>query len=171
MSNKDNLVSAQQVREMFFYDPNSGIFTRLIGGGNRMAGSTVGSNDMYGYKTVRINIVGKRSGKSYKLHRLAWLYVYGTWPIGDIDHINGDRSDNRISNLRDVSRQTNLQNQRMAKNNKSTGLLGVYPDKNRFTAKISVNNKSVHLGNFNTALEASEAYVDAKRKLHAGCMI
>lgn len=163
-----NQINADDVRHLLSYDAESGIFSWLNPKSrNCKVSAEVGSWDFYGYKTVRLY------GKSYKLHRLAWLYVYGKWPSGDVDHINGVRSDNRICNLRDVSRRINLQNQRSAKNNKSTGLIGAYFDsrKNHYYARISMNNKSVHLGTFATAEEAHKAYVEAKRKMHEGCTI
>lgn len=163
---ESNAISAEQVRDLFSYDAATGMVTRLVQRGNRApAGADVGSADLYGYRTVRIN------RRSYKLHRIIWLHAYGVWPTGDVDHINGERSDNRLSNLRDVPRRTNLQNQSKAPNNKSTGVLGVYRDGGRFYARISIDNKSCHLGTFDTVAEASAAYVSAKRALHAGCTI
>lgn len=159
-------ISAEDVRVLFSYDASTGLVTRLVSRrGRALAGADVGSADMYGYRTVRI---GKRS---YKLHRIIWLHTYGVWPAGDIDHINGKRSDNRLCNLRDVPRRTNLQNQSKAPNNKSTGVLGVYRSKKRFYARISIDNKSRHLGTFDTVGEASAAYLSAKRDLHEGCTI
>lgn len=154
------LVTGDELRVKFNYNAETGIFTRKNG-------KVVGSWDVHGYKTVRI---GRRS---YKLHRLAWLYVNNIWPHGDIDHINGVRYDNCISNLRDVSRQVNLQNQRKPTSiNKSTGVLGVYPTRvGTFYAAISINNKKKHLGTFETMQEASEAYLVAKRLLHTGCVL
>lgn len=162
------MITLKALRERLDYDPTTGAF-RWKSHGKRPSwnGREVGSRDMYGYKTVRLD------GKSYKLHRLAWLYVHGTWPVGDVDHINGNRSDNRIANLRDVSRKVNLENQRAAKNNASTGLLGAYLDKrkNIYYARISQHNRSIHLGTFPTAEAAHAAYLRAKRKMHEGCTI
>jgi hypothetical protein len=162
-------LTAAQLRELFSYDPETGIFTRLkTTCWCAKAGMEVGSDDMHGYKTVRI---GKAS---YKIHRLAWLYVHGEWPKGDVDHLNGQRSDNRIANLRDVPRQTNLQNCRQAaSHNLSTGVLGVYPTRSgkRFEAAISINNRKCRIGVFDTVDEAHAAYIEAKRSLHAGCTI
>lgn len=161
-------ITAHELRELLDYEPSTGIFRWKNSRRSPLFnGKQVGSDDLYGYKTVRLD------GKSYKLHRLAWLYVHGVWPAGDVDHINGQRSDNRIDNLRDVSRKVNLENQREAKNNRSTGLLGAYFDrrKNRFYSRISVDNKSVNLGYHPTAEAAHAAYIEAKRRLHEGCMI
>jgi hypothetical protein len=158
-----NAISAQEARDLFVYDPESGIITRRIASGSRgHQGDVVGSADLHGYRTVRVR------KRSYKIHRLAWLLVHGTWPEGDIDHINSNRVDNRLCNLRDVTRAVNLQNQRSAPNNKSTGVLGVYADKGKFYARISIDNKSRHLGTYETVAEASKAYVSAKRLLHPG---
>lgn len=157
----------QTVREMFDYDQDIGVMTRKIKTGrNTRAGQQVGSKDMHGYKTVRIGPT------SFKLHRLCWFYVHGHWPAGDIDHLNGDRSDNRFTNLRDVPRCVNLQNQRVATSqNKSTGVLGVYPSKKRFTAALSIDGRKKSLGTFDTVDLAHAAYLNAKRVFHAGCLI
>jgi len=162
------ILDATTVRALFSYNPETGEFTRLVTQGKRRTKSgKVGSDDLYGYKTTRIG------GKSYKLHRLAWLYMTGEWPRGDVDHINGARSDNRFCNLRDVPRKTNLENRRAAKNNRSTGLLGAYYDarKHHYYARISQHDKTIHLGTFQTAEAAHAAYLAAKRKLHEGCTI
>ena len=164
MANAD-VISAQEVRDLFNYDSETGLMTRKLKRGKCFVGDAVGSADMHGYLTVRVGV------RSYKVHRIIWLHAYGHWPSGDVDHINGERSDNRLSNLRDVCRASNLQNQRKAKNNKSTGVLGVYPDKARFCAKISINNKSKHLGMFDTVEDAHAAYVAAKREMHPGCTL
>src|SRR6185436_109605 len=136
-------LNAEQLRQILSYDAETGVFTWNAPGRGRRPGP-IGSADAYGYKTARL------AWKSYKLHRLAWLYVHGVWPSGDIDHINGIRDDNRLCNLRDVPRKTNLENQRSATNNQSTGLLGAYFDKRKgtFYSRISMHNKSIHLGTF-----------------------
>lgn len=146
----DSILDATTLRGLFSYDPDTGEFTRLKPcRGPSLPDGRVGSNDLYGYKTTRIK------WKSYKLHRLAWLYMTGEWPAGDVDHINGRRSDNRFANLRDVPRKTNLENQR--RGNGETGLLGAYYDKRKgsYYARISQNDKSIHLGTFATAEAAT----------------
>jgi hypothetical protein len=104
--------------------------------------------------------------RQYSVHRFAWFYFYGEWPKGQIDHINGDPADNRISNLRCVTPQENAQNQKKAKSTNMTGLLGVTPSGSGFQARITIGGKAKHLGSFRSAQEAHEAYVSAKRQLH-----
>jgi hypothetical protein len=104
-------------------------------------------------------------GERYMEHRLAWLYVHGVWPT-EIDHINQDGLDNRLANLREVSRRTNSENQRFGRNG---GLIGTSLYKRR--ADIRVDGKRISLGYFDTAEEAHETYVQAKRIYHAGCTI
>lgn len=86
-------------------------------------------------------------------HRVAWAIHYGKWPDKFIDHINGDRFDNRISNLRDVDRVTNNKNAKRRKDNKS-GYSGVYKHKNRYLAHIRVDGRLKVIGRFDTAEEA-----------------
>jgi HNH endonuclease/AP2 domain len=166
LMDKHNFITAHELQQIANYNATTGLFTWKITISNRaQAGKEFGSWDMYGYKTVRIN------QKSYKLHRLAWLYVHGEMPKNDIDHINGIRHDNRIENLRDVTRKTNLENQtRLHTAKKYTSLIGAYFDKrkNSFYSRISVNNKNIHLGSFDTEQKAHDAYIAAKRKLHSG---
>lgn len=105
-------------------------------------------------------------------HRLAWLYVYGEWPQHGLDHINGVRLDNRISNLRDVPQTINLENQRKAKGLTKSGFLGVERTRGgKWAARIVANGKRYGLGVFATPEAAHSAYVTAKRKLHEGCTI
>lgn len=129
------------------------------------AGSLAGSLRGDGYVLVKY--------KQHRMlaHRAAWAITYGQWPAGNIDHINGIRDDNRIANLRVVDQRTNIQNLRSAKSNSRTGILGAFVDKKRFSSRIVVNGKCIRLGTFATAEEAGAAYIEAKRRLHAGCSI
>lgn len=159
-----NIITHEELIYKVSYNPETGLFFWNHNFGSRAAaGEVIGSDDMHGYKTVRLN------KKSYKLHRLAWFYVNAEWPKGDIDHINGMRSDNRISNLRDVTRKINLENRTVSSKN-ACGLYGVYYDKRKkkYYSAISQNNKKIHLGMFETPEAAHAAYLQAKINSHAG---
>lgn len=130
-------------------------------GGAVTAGSVAGHlHAGKGYVNIKLG------GKLYKAHRLAWLYVYGSFPVGEIDHVDGVRHHNWISNLRDVSSSENHQNLRKPKSNNQSGFLGVYPRRGRWAASIKVKGKSYFLGDFDSPEKASEAYATAKRDLH-----
>jgi hypothetical protein len=149
------------------YDPETGDFIWNISGKGIAAGKAAGYTTPEGYLAI---------GYGYKLylaHRLAWRIFYGNFPLGQIDHINGRRSDNRIANLRDVSTSVNQQNQKRARANNKCGLLGVYFEKRakKWRALIFVNGKKVSLGYFDDPLDAHNAYLRAKRVNHAGCTI
>lgn len=113
-------------------------------------------------------------GTYYSAHRLAWFYMVGEWPDGEIDHINGEKSDNRFANFRDVPRSINQQNIRKSIGpNSENRLLGTSYNKRtgRWIAKIALNKKQYGLGYFDTMEEAHEVYLAAKRKMHPGCTI
>ena len=99
----------------------------------------------------------------------------GQWPDRLIDHINGVRDDNRFANIRQADDAVNAQNQRRACVDSKTGLLGVFFDSKRtnkpFYSTIGVNKKKIWLGRFETAEQAHQAYINAKRQLHEGCAI
>lgn len=161
-------ITAERLREILSYDTESGVFVWKVSRGPLNAGMKAGSVDTRGHLQICID------RRLYQAHRLAWLYVNGKWPNKHIDHINGDKTDNRIANLRDVTHAVNLQNQRRApSSNKTSGLLGVSWKKAnlRWCAQIQVNDKKMHLGLFDTAEAAHAAYVVAKRQLHEGCML
>ena len=101
-------------------------------------------------------------------HRLAWLYHYGQWPNGDLDHINEVKDDNRISNLREATRAQNMQNVRRHKHNTS-GYKGVswMPDRHKWRAYIFVNYKQQHIGLYNSPEEARDARRSAETRLHS----
>lgn len=159
-------LTVDQIRERLSYEPATGIFRWLVPYRGKDIGKEAGWED-HGY--VRIELCRT----THAAHRLAWLHTYGEWPIGQIDHINGIRSDNRIVNLRDVSHSINAQNQRSSHSHNCTGILGVSFHKrdNRWVAGISVNGKRLHLGNFRTPEAASTAYLSAKRLHHEGCTL
>jgi hypothetical protein len=156
------LITHEQLKEALSYDAETGLFTwaqRRTNGAEGLAGSNPDGR----YITISI----KR--KRYYAHRLAWFFVHGEWPKNQIDHINGIKTDNRIANLREITRAENQQNQRQAhKDAKTTRLLGACrcTFTKRWQAHIQVNGKQKNLGRFDTAEEAHAAYLAAKRELH-----
>lgn len=97
-------------------------------------------------------------GKQYLAHRVAWLLHYGSRPVGDIDHIDGNPSNNKLENLRDVPHNINLQNRKSATTKNKTGFLGVVKRGNKYAAHIHKNGKQVYLGLFLTTELAHQAY-------------
>lgn len=162
------MTEADDMSRVITYNPLTGDFTWAVSRPGAKFGAIAGSITAEGYRQVRIN------RKVYSSHRLAWFFINGKWPNGEIDHINGNRLDNKASNLRVVDRSVNSQNKRSAmKNNKSCGLLGVTWNKQhkKWQSKIMVNKKSHHVGLFDCPEEAHSAYLRKKRVLHAGCTI
>jgi len=159
-------LTADEAREMLAYDPATGALAwRKAVARNVKAGGKAGSLDARGYGQVRLH------RRHYMAHRLVWLLHYGEWPKGEIDHIDGNRANNRICNLREVDRSINTQNLRRAKKNSRSGLLGVSPSGPRWQAHIQANKEQFYLGTFSTPELAHAAYLTAKRALHPGCTI
>ena len=158
--NKGNLTQ-EQLKSMYVYDKDTGIFIRARDLGNcYKAGQIAGGSHNSGYTVIRF---GKRL---YLAHRLAWLYVYGEWPKLHIDHINGIKTDNRISNLRDVTASENMANQHRARSDSVSGVLGVSCSCSRkgWRAQICRSGKVKNLGTFNTKEAAQEAYWNARNE-------
>lgn len=132
------------------YDKDSGVFSWRNPNSNRVKkDDSPGSIDWKGYLIITID------SRRYRAHRLAWVYTYGEMPKYQIDHINQDKLDNRISNLREVTNLENHKNMPARKDNKS-GYTGVHFDrvKNRWVSFIYDNKKRVHLGTFKNKLDA-----------------
>lgn len=161
-------LTAARLRELLDYDPETGAFTRLLTTSSRArAGSQAGCLDkLKGY--LRFNI----GGRLYYAHRLAWLYVYGEMPQLHIDHINGNRADNRIVNLRDVPPKLNAQNRQRANMGSLSKILGVSENagqkRTTWSAHISIDGRRVRLGTFRVQQEAVDAFIAAKREFHPG---
>ena len=153
--------TVERLKETLHYDPETGVFTGKVARGNISVGKKVGGLHGSGYSYFMVD--GKRVGA----HRLAWLYTYGVWPKKHLDHINGDRNDNRIVNLREATNAENHQNRKKPKNNTS-GYMGVtyHKGQQKWYAQISVENKRKYLGSFETPEEAFDAYLNAKKLYH-----
>lgn len=157
-------LTVERAKELLNYDPLTGIFTWRIGRRGASKDAPAGCKRKDGYVTMEVD------GERHYCHRLAWVISYGAWPIEQIDHINGDPSDNRLSNLREASNTLNSQNQRRPRPSNKVGYLGVSWHKccESFRATIAVQGKQHHLGLFATAADAHQAYIKAKRRLHEG---
>lgn len=119
-------------------------------------GREIGGQTWKGYRRIG---VGK---KLVFAHRLIWAIHYGSWPDGNIDHINGDKQDNRITNLRIASKSENALNVTKPRSTNTSGFLGIWKSGSRWAASICVGGKKTTLGRFPTPSEAHAAYVKAK---------
>lgn len=143
-------LTAGRLRDLLDYCPETGVFTRRVTVNNRnRAGSIAGYTGQAGYEYIGID------GTSFMSHRLAWLHVHGCWPAEEIDHINRDRGDNRIVNLRAVCRSVN---------NRNNSGRGYFLDKRsgKYRAGMTVNKRTVYLGSFDRAEDARCAYLAAR---------
>jgi hypothetical protein len=164
-------LTPERLKQWVSYDPDSGLFHWLKSPRfNVSAGSEAGHRITSGHPSLVIGI----GGRYYRAHRLAWLYVTGAWPQGEIDHINGCPWDNRFSNLRDVTKTVNCQNRRSPSKSSSTGYLGVTATGSKskpFRAQLTVAGRNVYVGVFDTPEAAHAAYVERKRQVHEGCTL
>lgn len=153
-------VTAESLRGLLDYNPDTGVFTWKYRAYRHAAGSVAGYKAS-GYIVISIG------SRPYRAHRLAWLYVYGRWPEAQVDHVNLDRSDNRIANLREASQTQNSANVPLTKRNKS-GFKGVSWDgkKQKWVAVINVNGKQRWLGGFDSKEDAVEIRRRAAEELH-----
>jgi len=115
---KKKELTVERLKKFLEYSSDSGVFTRRVATGGSKVGDIAGTKHRTGYIHIRVD------GKKYSAHRLVWLYKYGVFPSRDIDHINHVRDDNRLSNLREVSKQENMQNSSKYSTNTS-GVVGV----------------------------------------------
>jgi hypothetical protein len=145
------MLTQVELKELLHYDPETGLFTRLVNRAKFRVGEVAGWEESHGYTHIGIN------KKGYKAHRLAFLYMTGKFPEGDVDHINGKKDDNRWCNLREATRSQNLFNRGAQKNNK-LGIKGVTLYQGKYMASGTSNGKQKYLGCFMTEEEASKAY-------------
>lgn len=155
-------ITPAELRDDLHYDEKTGVFTWQVKRNGCVPGAvagTVSGPDYYRNICVR--------GCLAAAHRLAWLYVKGEWPTDQLDHINGNRDDNRISNLREATQGENSFNRKRYSNN-SSGVKGVYWNKSigKWHAQIRANRKRHHVGFFPSVEAARAAYLAASARLH-----
>ena len=166
MTIRQDEITHEELKRLISYDPLTGKFVRRVTTGMKThVGQVVGTQG----PRPRISF----NRRDYRASRLAWFYVHGKWPDGVVDHINGDPTDNRLENLRDVSQRVNRENQRVASSyNKNSGLLGVRAGlRGKWDAVIHVKGKPIYIGRFATPEIAHAAYIAAKRVFHEGCTL
>ena len=155
------ILTNARLRTLLSYDVDTGVFTWRATRRNCKQGAVAGTLDAKGYRRISVD------SKVYLAHRLAWFYKTGHWPVCELDHINRQRDDNRISNLREANRTINTQNTNLRKDN-PTGYRGVgwHKASNKWRARIQVNGKMLELGYFDDVEAASTAYQKAANIHH-----
>lgn len=171
-------ITAEYVRQILDYNPGTGEFTwkertpdMFKQGSRRHADISCRSwNTRYAWKMAgRINNQGYAeivvNYRFCQAHRLAWLYMTDKWPFADIDHIDGNRANNRYANLREATRPENLWNMGISPKNTS-GFKGVSPHMGKWRATIMKNYRQTYLGDFDSIEEAAEAVRRERASLH-----
>ena len=164
MGKRKESLTRKRLKELFFYNRETGVFTRKIARGNQAAGTTPGTiNHPTGRKYMMVD------GKTYFSYRLAWLYLYGAFPENEIDHKDCDNGNDSALNLREATRTVNAQNKKNVQKNNILGVAGVNQRENgTYRARIRVDGKLLNLGTFGSVGEASTAYKNAKIEFHGG---
>lgn len=144
-----------ELQQMLRYEPDTGLLFWTDAAYKSVRGKQAGTFNR-GYVVVMYK------NKFYKAHRLAWLLTHGSWPKEMIDHIDGDPSNNKLNNLRDVNNHVNQCNRHKARVDSKSGLMGASPYRNKWRSQIKRDGVIKYLGIFNTAQEAHEAYKKEK---------
>ena len=152
------MITQTELMEALNYNSDTGCFTWKESGKGKKKGVT-GTINAFGYVQIVI------CGVIHKAHRLAWLHVYGVWPDKNIDHLNHDRADNRIENLREATQAENRKNLRLSKDSIS-GVIGVnlVRKTGSWFARIKVNGRTIGLGTYKDKFEAICARLSANNK-------
>lgn len=148
-------LTRELLHELLHYNPDTGVFFWKVKRRPHFnPGDEAGGIDVrMGYVRIRIN------GTKYLAHRLVWLYVYGYFPADQVDHINGNRQDNRLVNLREATRTENARNRARRRDN-SSGFTGVSFDNKskKWQVQCSLHGRRTRIGGFTTPQEASKVY-------------
>jgi len=161
----NQLIEIKRLLEIVIFEPTTGLFRWTITRCGVQGGRIAGSPNKAGYIYLKLD------GIRYSAHRVAWFWTTGKWPENQIDHIDGDKANNRIANLRESTVSENAQNQTKAQRRSAAGLLGVaWIKKSRtWCAYIGINGKQYAIGSFDTPEAAHQAYLEEKRKVHPFC--
>lgn len=161
------MLTAEYLREILHYDPETGVFVwRRRPRNHKRVGEEAGWVCNKKKRGAEKDLLYRRIGfnrREYEAHRLAFLYMTGEWPDGDVDHIDGDSLNNRWCNLRCATRSANMANRGRNANN-TTGFKGVSIHQGKYHSRIQVHGKGIRLGGFDTAAEAHAAYIAAAKK-------
>lgn len=149
------MLNYKTAKSIFLYKPNGTLVWKVKPARNIKIGVIAGTSPYQGYVQVSYNHC------RYYAHRIIWLLNHGKFPKGTIDHINGNKADNRIQNLRDCTNRENCSNQKIHRDGKQVGYTKVGI---KYQAAIKINGKQVHLGTFKTEKEAVNKYQEALRK-------
>lgn len=157
------MITIEELKLQFIYNPETGEFTRISvrdchGNLNYCRYEVIGTNGHRGYKRVSIN------GKRYLLHKLAILYMTGIYPLDEVDHIDGDTSNNRYANLRNEGKLENRKNLKLYKNNTS-GVTGVSEKDGKYFAQAQLNGITYFRGYFNNIEDAISARISLNEEL------
>lgn len=154
-----NLLTQDYLKSILDYDRDTGVFRWKVDRKKVKPGDVAGSQRKDGYRMIGVNC------EIYPEHRIAWLYVYGSMPKEQIDHINGDPSDNRISNLREATHQENQMNRRVRRDSTS-GVKGVTKHPQGWSVSVKAYGCAHFIGYFKHIEEAAQAARDARERLH-----
>ncbi len=149
-------LTQEYVHELFCYDYDTGKLYWRVNKSNGRKGNEVGTDDGRGYLKTSIN------KKMYKLHRIIYLYHHGYIPENDVDHEDRDRKNNKIHNLREISKSCNVNNQGLSKTNTS-GVKGICRYKGKWRSRICINKKELCLGSYTDFTEAVYARFAAEQ--------
>lgn len=153
------MITQSELKSILHYSLETGVFTWKTPRSNNSIKINYKVGTLQnGYLHIHLNY------KRYLAHRLAWLYVYGTWPNGMLDHINGNKEDNRIINLRESCNRKNQQNQYKHREGHLVGTT-FHKKAKKWRARIRVNKQLISLGLYNTQLEAHKAYLNKLKEV------
>jgi hypothetical protein len=157
-----NVITQSELKEVLSYDKETGLFTWIKKLGVRtIIGDVISAINNSGYIHVQIN------KKKYLGHRLVWLYEFGEFPIEFIDHVDGNRANNRLSNLREASNSQNMMNRKVNTNSKlKTKGVCFHKKLNKFQVACQKNGKRIFLGTFDNLVDAKNAYISFAMKAH-----